>query len=284
MNNQSNKNMNISDENQSTDMGNTNPPHLDWNAERQEYVSQPSQENTEVHELSDSLSSMVMKADEKEIAQMFDDTADDEPSRTPDVPSAVDGDNEGTASVPSQQPRLKNADKRRKQNREAQRRRRQKRRADLRASRRTLPLPSPCSLPDRIVHAPSADVPRFRKRQREIEDTLGLGRMSKKMLLRRETHRASRDRIIDNLCAKIVVEKARKAEMDATKNAEKEWLALEARIFASKSVRRDQRDGDLLSESEIDSDGGLKKEEEELIQALPSVSKQKSFEARLMAL
>jgi hypothetical protein len=230
-----------------------------------------------VHELSDSLSSMVMKADEKEIAQMFDDTADDEPSRTPDVPSAVDGDHEGTASVPSQQPRIKNADKRRKQNREAQRRRRQKRRADLRASRRTLPLPSPCSLPDRIVHAPSADVPRFRKRQREIEDALGLGRMSKKMLLRRETHRASRDRIIDNLRSKIVVEEARKAEMDATKNAEKEWL------FASQS--------DLLSESEIDSDGGLKKkkqeeeeEEEELIQALPSVSKQKSFAARLMAL
>ena len=63
--------------------GNTNPPHMEWNPTTQEYVHLgPPQENTEVDadDLSDSLSSM-MKADEKEIAQMFDETADDEPVR-----------------------------------------------------------------------------------------------------------------------------------------------------------------------------------------------------------
>ena len=129
--------------------------------------------------------------------------------------------------MPSHQPRFKNPEKRRKQNREAQRRHRQKRRAELRASRPTLPLPAPRPLTAPIVHAASADVSAVRARQREIENTLGLGRVSKKMLLRREAHRASRARIVANLEAKVAVEKARQAELDATRAGEQEWLAIE---------------------------------------------------------
>jgi hypothetical protein len=276
--------MNSNDENQSNDMeGDTTPPHVEWNPTTQEYVPLgPPQENTEVDELSDSLSSkMNMQAASEE--KMFDDTADDEPVAPPVMPPAVEVDYGSVAaampSVPSHQPRFKNSKKRRRQNREAQRRHRQKRRAELRASRPTIPLPALPVLSTPIAHAASVDVSAVRAQQREIENMLGLGRLSKKMLLRREAQRTTRDRILENLRAKIEVEEGRKAEMDTTQAGEKAWLKLESRVSASKPVRKDQRDGGLLSESENDSDidGGL-------VQALPSVPTKKSLEARLVNL
>jgi hypothetical protein len=252
----------------------TNPPQLQWTPKTQDFVPlgpQAEQNDTTVDDLSDGLSSTSLNADEKEVAKMFDDESEPPPTTTSTTTTS-------TTTLPSVPLRKPGAGEKRKfQNRDAQRRHRKKRRTELKASRPTLALPAPRLLLTPIVHAASADISAVRARQREIENTLGIGRMSEKMLRRRESQCATRDRIIANLAAKLTVEKARKAEMDATQNGVREWLELQAQVSASKSVRKDQRDGDLLSESDSDSEGGL-------AQALPSVPKQKSLEARLLKL
>jgi hypothetical protein len=250
----------------------TNPPQLQWTPKTQDFVPlgpQAEQNDTTVDDLSDGLSSTSLNADEKEVAKMFDDESTSTTTTTPPTTSTTT-----LPSVPLHKPGA--GEKRKFQNRDAQRRHRKKRRTELKASRPTLALyarrPSPA-----IVHAASVDVSAARAELREIENELGLGQLSKKMLVRREAQRVSRRRILANLRAKVVVEEARQAELDATQIGEQDWLELQAQVSASKSVRKDHRDGNLLSESESDSEGGL-------AQALPSVPKQKSLEARLLKL
>lgn len=148
--------------------------------------------------------------------------------------------------------------KRKAQLRDAKRRARKKQRQEAfrnNRSRSTLPLPSSHRLVAPIVHAQSVDIDAVRSRLAEIEHVLGIGVISKTMLLRREQQRATRDRVIMNLESKLVAEKARKTELEATKPLEEEAFKLFAMVSSTKSVRKDQRDGGLL-ESDTDSDGG----------------------------
>lgn len=145
--------------------------------------------------------------------------------------------------------------------------RQRKRRREVAGSRPTLALPPQRVLSAPVRHAAAADVSTVRDRQLEIEEQLGIGKISTKMLRRREQHRGDRQRIITNLRAKVEAETARLQELQDTQPLEEEWLTLHAQVAATKSIRKDQRDGGLVSESEIsESDGG-----DALANALPSV-------------